>query len=392
MTYLSILDKLIIFFNLLKESSSLLIFVGIIVVSIVLRVLGKINNKKLFYIIILSLFGTFFLVFLMNYEILSKTFDNFWNVIFTNIYFPSIYVYLFMIISTYVITIVTFFQKKISRFNKIINYSMSFLLNLLLLLNLNIIAKDKIDIFSTSSLYTNINLVSMLELSMNIYILWMIIVSANYIIHHVTEFIIIKKENKNLEASPVKLVSNAFKKKVEDYGIQPNSHPLESNLSISSPIQVETLSNDSVSMNSLVNMVTDTDSLEIKEEEIVSYEPKFINSTVVEQVSDDTESASLYTFNQYVHKENKNVEPVVNSILDQILNNTLPLQKEEIVNKKETFTLNDYKTFSKMLKEVIKMNNHSTLNMRDMLNSELLVKFGYEDYSLFQRMLHSYMN
>jgi len=392
MTYLSIIDKLMILFNLLKESIFLLIFIGILIFSVVLRVLGKINNKKLFAIIILSLFGTFLAVLLMNYDILSKTFDNFLDIIFTNIYFPSIYVYLFIIISSYVIVIVTLLNRKISRINRIANYVMAFILNFILVINLNIIAEEKIDIFSTSSMYTNINLVSMLELSMNVYILWIVVVSAVFIINQLTDIILVKRESRKLVVGPA-IIEGASLEVKEDV--------LEERCEyiVSSPVVEYTeptiLNIEDTTDKVVENVISTIVEEELKQEENVVVQPKFINTAMIKEIQEKIENplSNSFTFNQYAKVEEKKKEtPVINPILNQILNNTLPLQREEVKITSETFTLNDYKLFSKMLKEAIKMNNCTTLNVRDMLNINLLNKFSYEEYSLFQRMLKSYTN
>jgi hypothetical protein len=392
MTYLSIIDKLMILLSLLKESILVLVFIGIIVFAIILKILKKISNKKLLIIITLSLIGAFLAVILSNYSILSKTFDNFLDIFFTNIYFPSIYIYLFMIFSTYIITIVTIIDKKIPKITKISNYSMSLIINIILILNLNIIAKDKIDIFSTSSLYTNINLVSMLELSTNIYILWMVVISAIYIINHITGLVIEKKELKELLASSNKEMGEV--KLAEENRLTAIVPEVPS---INSPI-INIENNQDIS-----STVEQELELEIANQEL---EPKYINNNAIDQIKNNISSnennkpiideqpivtPNKFTFNEYVKKPNSIAETTdVNSILNNIFNNTLPLQKE--TKKEEHYSLNDYKTFSKMLKELVKMNNRTTLNINDMLSLNLLNKFSYEEYSLFKKMLKSFTN
>lgn len=392
MTYLSIIDKLMILFSLLKDSIFLLIFIGILIFSVVLRILGKINNRKMFVITILSLIGTFLAVLLMNYDILSKTFDNFLDIIFTNIYFPSIYVYLFVIVSSYVIVIVTLLNRKISGVSRISNYIMAFILNFILIVNLNIIAKDKIDIFSTSSMYTNVSLVSMLELSMNVYILWMVIISSVFIINNLTSIILVRRESKKLVNGPV-IIGGACLEVKEDK-LENRCEDLGSSSIVTSVEPISLIVEDNIDKVTEKN-ISEVVEKELKQEENVVVEPKFINNNIIREIKDKMEeqSAGDFTFNQYVKiEEEKKETKVINPILNQILNNSLPIQKEEVNINSETFTLNDYKIFSKMLKEAIKMNNRTTLNIRDMLNINLLNKFSYEEYSLFKRMLKSYTN
>jgi len=390
MTYLSIMDKLIVLFNLLKESGFVLIFLGILLLSVILRMLKKIGNSRFFIMVVLSLFGAFLTVLFINYDILSRTFDKFLDILFTNIYFPSIYVYLFLIFSTYVVVIVTLLNKKIDYISRIINYIMSVLLNLILILNLNIVAKDRVDIFSVSSMYTNINLVSMLELSVNIYILWMLIISFIFIVNHVTENILIKRESRKLLTSPVEMGMGSAvvdstlveeKESVED--------PVVSSVVGDASSVIFACEDNSLEVEDLISSVTLN---ELKHEEVSSVKNKFIDNSLVDEIKESEVGNDSFTFNQCVENSSVNFKASdMNPILTQILNNTFPIQKEE-VKVVEKFTLNDYKLFSNMLKEAIKLNNSTILNIGDMLNINLLNKFSYEEYSLFKKMLNSYTN
>lgn len=386
MTYLSILDKLKIFISLLISSSYLLVFIGVLILIAILRFTKKINGKKASLMICLSLVLTFLGVILTNYDILSKTFDNFIDIIFTNIYFPSIYVYLFMIISTYIISIVSAFSRRMPKVYKNINYFMAFILNFFLVINLNVIANDKIDIFSDSSMYTNINLVSMLELSMNIYILWLIAMVGVYAVNHITEFIVIHKENKTLEENPVSLEVNSLELNLEE-----PTQKVKDEFKVN-PVLLCDSEDKSLSVSEVVNTEIEKEITPSLSESVIEV-PKFINNNVIEEISKNTNnkenriSDNSYTFNQYVHIEPKRV---VNPILDQILQNALPLQEDADKNS-DKFTLNDYKLFSKMLKEVLRMHMGSTIKINDLMDADLLVKFGHEDYSLYQKMLKSFI-
>ena len=386
MTYLSILDKLKIFISLLISSSYLLVFIGVLILIVILRFTKKINGKKASLMICLSLVLTFLGVILTNYDILSKTFDNFIDIIFTNIYFPSIYVYLFMIISTYIISIVSAFSRRMPKVYKNINYFMAFILNFFLVINLNVIANDKIDIFSDSSMYTNINLVSMLELSMNIYILWLIAIVGVYAVNHITEFIVIHKGNKTLEENPTSLEVNSLELNLEE-----PTQEVKDEFKVN-PVLLCDSGDKSLSVSGVVNTEIEKEITPSLSESVIEV-PKFINNNVIEEISKNTNNNenkindNSYTFNQYVHIEPKRV---VNPILDQILQNALPLQEDADKNS-DKFTLNDYKLFSKMLKEVLRMHMGSTIKINDLMDADLLVKFGHEDYSLYQKMLKSFI-
>ena len=93
MTYLTILEKLQIFLDMILDSKILLVFIGIIIILSTLNLLKVINNKKYILLLVASLLISLVVDISINYKSLSVTFDNFMTIFFTNIYFPSIYVY-----------------------------------------------------------------------------------------------------------------------------------------------------------------------------------------------------------------------------------------------------------------------------------------------------------
>ena len=75
-------------------------------------------------------------------------------------------------------------------------------IDFILVLILEIIAKNQIDLFSKVSLFSNTSLVMLLELSVNVFITWIIIISILYLANIITERKIIKQTNKELTKKP----------------------------------------------------------------------------------------------------------------------------------------------------------------------------------------------
>lgn len=196
MTYLSLLEKIKILVSTIFDFKVVLVFSIIMLILTILYMVRVLNKKKY----TLSMIGTFILVFaisiISNFKILSKTFDNFTTIFFRNIYFPSIYVYIAMLIINLITFITSMLNRKLGKVYKVLN-SINFVLgNVILVVILNIIAKNKIDIFSISSLYTNTNLVAVLELSMNIFILWILSLIGVYTTNVICDSIMLKKDKK----------------------------------------------------------------------------------------------------------------------------------------------------------------------------------------------------
>ena len=194
MTYLSTIDKIKILFNSLLDFKGVLIFGILILLLTILYLTKKLNTKRYTITIALSLIFVFLISILTNIKILSSTFDNFMTVFFTGIYFPSIYLY----ISTLVIVLIAFIYSiiniKLRKVYKVINKIMFVINNIIFVIIINIIAKNKIDIFSINSLYTNKNLVALLEISMSIFLIWLSSLSIALVTNSICDRINKKKE------------------------------------------------------------------------------------------------------------------------------------------------------------------------------------------------------
>ena len=125
-------------------------------------------------IITLSLLLILGIDIVINYKELSEVFDNFMTIFFSNIYFPSVYVYVGTLLIVAIAFITSMFNKMLNKIYKIINGITFIMNNILLVIILNIIAKNKIDVFTPNDLYTNINLVAVLEISIGLFIVWVL--------------------------------------------------------------------------------------------------------------------------------------------------------------------------------------------------------------------------
>ena len=202
MTYLSTIDKLKILFSSLIDFKGVFVFGILMVFFTILYLIKKLSAKRYTITIALSLVLVFLISILTNIKVLSDTFDNFMTIFFTGIYFPSIYLY----ISTLAIVLIAFLYSiiniKLRKSYKVINKTMFVINSIIFIIIINIVAKNKIDIFSINSLYTNKNLVAILEISMSIFLIWI----ASLVIAVVTNSICdrINRKKKVKETIPAK--------------------------------------------------------------------------------------------------------------------------------------------------------------------------------------------
>ena len=198
MIKLSLLEKLKILLNITKSSK---LFIALIIFLIffayILLTTNKKNKKTSKSIFILIY--TFILLFIVitYHSSLGKMFDYLMNNLFIIFYFPNLAAYLAAIILTNIIIWISVFNFKTTRFIKNINITIFCLLNYLLALILNVITAEKLDVFTTQSVYGSKNALALIQLSSLIFITWLI-----FLIIYKIYIFFIKKEYKQ----PIKKV------------------------------------------------------------------------------------------------------------------------------------------------------------------------------------------
>ena len=123
MKYLSILEKFKILFDTLMSFKFIFVLVILMLILTILFTCKKLSNKKYVIFMSLSMILTFIISIIRNHKVLFNTFDNFTTIFFNGIYFPSIYIYIsvLLIISLAFITSILSSNKK--KIYKIINKS-----------------------------------------------------------------------------------------------------------------------------------------------------------------------------------------------------------------------------------------------------------------------------
>ena len=313
MSYLSIVEKFKILFDMILDVKFIFIFLGVLVIATFLYLIKKINNRKYIMIITLSLLLILGIDIVINYKELAEVFDNFMTIFFSNIYFPSVYVYVGTLLIVAIAFITSMFNKMLNKIYKIINGITFVMNNILLVIILNIIAKNKIDVFTPNELYTNINLVAVLEISIGLFVLWVL----SLIVVYTTSVICDRIGNKRRE-----FVTCDIKPDVEGIDI----------------------TKDTYSYN---NVLTPVEAVsEVKEPSIVTYE---IESNNVEpEVIEEVSNVDTNVGTDDVKENNSNVVT-----FDDILNgripvnyyeNVLSVDEHDIVNPQEVFE-NKYKEY-----------------------------------------------
>lgn len=313
MSYLSIVEKFKILFDMILDVKFIFIFLGVLVIATFLYLIKKIDNRKYIMIITLSLLLILGIDIVINYKELAEVFDNFMTIFFSNIYFPSVYVYVGTLLIVAIAFITSMFNKMLNKIYKIINGITFVMNNILLVIILNIIAKNKIDVFTPNELYTNINLVAVLEISIGLFVLWVL----SLIVVYTTSVICDRIGNKRREFVTC---------------------------DINSDVEGIDITKDASSYN---NVLTPVEAVsEVKEPSIVTYEIK--SNNVEPEVIEEVSNVDTNVGTDDVKENNSNVVT-----FDDILNgripvnyyeNVLSVDEHDIVNPQEVFE-NKYKEY-----------------------------------------------
>ena len=149
-----------------------------------------------------------------------------------------------------------------------------------------------------------------------------------------------------------------------------------------------------VSFNNLINLDDEVEK-EVNnglEDQIITPVTLINNSNVI---NDEDGKYSLEDLTPPVQE--KVIPNVVSTgdVFNNILNNTLPYihneVKEEVVST-NNYTLNDYRLFNKILKEIKEHNNNNTVTINKDLEYRLITKYSTETYNMFKDMLKIYSN
>lgn len=107
------------------------------------------------------------------YDYFIKLSDNLVEEVFTAIYFPNLAVYTILILSINIMFITKILKKNINIYYKVCNLFPTLIINFLFILIIEIIIKNKINVYEPLDIYSNEQLLVLLQLSSAVYTIWL---------------------------------------------------------------------------------------------------------------------------------------------------------------------------------------------------------------------------
>lgn len=172
----SLIKKLEILMKIIGSSP---LFLFCFMLAIVILIFYLINIKKDNKINKCFFIGTwlFLLILLIiKYKIVViKLLDGLLDYIFKVLYFPDLPIYIIILIISNVYFVISIFNKKLRKSYKISNTITTIILDSILVLIIDIVSKNNIDLYNSINIYSNSNLLVLLEISIAIFISWLLI-------------------------------------------------------------------------------------------------------------------------------------------------------------------------------------------------------------------------
>ncbi len=209
MKELSLFEKLqILFSNVIAHP----FFLIILTVPMVIMFLERDTTKKekdvkkiilFIYIIVISI------VLFIGGSTLFEFFDNVMDELFMALYFPNFITLFVVIVINAVIALISVFRKKIKKSIKRVNFIGFAVVQTLFCLILSSVKANKINIYKENALYSNNDVLSLMQLLMGAFLLQIIIVSVITLINRLTEMLD-EKDNILTDTAPVKVNNEAI--------------------------------------------------------------------------------------------------------------------------------------------------------------------------------------
>ena len=172
----SFIDKLSILSDMILSSPLFIIFVTIFEIGLVIFLLFKRKKFKINKWVVIGIWIVILLFLIIFYnKVFLNLLDNFINYIFNSLYFPNLAVYSIILIVSNIFFIMAILNKKIDKSHKIINIVNAIVIDSLLIFIIDIISKNNIDVYEKLTVFSNNNLLVLLELSTGVFTSWVLL-------------------------------------------------------------------------------------------------------------------------------------------------------------------------------------------------------------------------
>ena len=203
MEQLSLTEKFKVLFDNIFQHP---LFIVLLLVPVIMFLLQKKHGKKAF--IFVYLLVILFVLYIGG-EVIFELFDNLMNGLFMTLYFPNFITLFVVVVLCSIIALISFFNKKMYKVNKIINITGFAIIQMLFVLILTVVRSKNIDIYADNALYSNSDVLTLMQLLIGTFALQVIAILIINAINKVTD--ILDKRSTPLAEDITEEISNLEK-------------------------------------------------------------------------------------------------------------------------------------------------------------------------------------
>ena len=176
MNDVSLIEKIKTLMNIIVSSPLFLFCFMMGIAVLIFFIISLKKEKKVNKWIFISVWIILAIIITINYHsIVFKIIDNLFDSLFMAIYFPNIVIYFIILFISNFFFIFSLFRKKLSKKFKIINFINALIVDLFLILIMDTVKTNSIDIYNQVSIYTNFNVMILMQLNSATFISWILI-------------------------------------------------------------------------------------------------------------------------------------------------------------------------------------------------------------------------
>ena len=167
----TLLEKLKILMDVIISSPLFLILIGCAVIITIFLVFKRVNRTVFISCWVVMLIA----IFIKYIKIFFELIDNMFNMAFEALYFPSLSVYLIILAVSNFFLIYSVISKDVNKRHRILNITTAVIIDVFLVIIMEIVSKNDISIYDRITLYSNNNLLVLLELTTSVFTSWILL-------------------------------------------------------------------------------------------------------------------------------------------------------------------------------------------------------------------------
>lgn len=134
------------------------------------------KHKKVNKWIFIGAWAVLLVLVLINYNsVVLNLMDNLFDTIFNALYFPNLSIYIVILSISNISFFYSLISTKLDRKNRIVNFIEALIIDVLLVLIIDIVQRNKINVYEELTIYSNSELLVLLELTSAVFTSWILV-------------------------------------------------------------------------------------------------------------------------------------------------------------------------------------------------------------------------